>query len=146
KKDAINRSLITLQCSFNAQLSNRHHLINVQNQYHCLHTLDFLYRLNLINEQGDLIGLAGFLINLHNIEPANILFAHLMDTRLFHELKDEEEIINLFAYLFTNRPWLMVNQYANGSSPSKQNPMFNTKLSLRPVSSAIRQRIHLYNT
>ncbi|CAF1166012.1 unnamed protein product [Adineta steineri] len=146
KKDAINRSLITLQCSFNAQLSNRHHLINVQNQYHCLHTLDFLYRLNLINEQGDLIGLAGFLINLHNIEPANILFAHLMDTRLFHELKDEEEIINLFAYLFTNRPWLMVNQYANGSSPSKQNPMFNTKLSLRPISSAIRQRIHLYNT
>jgi hypothetical protein len=105
KKDAINRSLIALQYPFNAQSPLTHRLIDIQIRFHCLHTLDFLYRLNLINEQGDLIGLAGFLTHLHDTEPANILFAYLMDSRLFHELNDEEQIINLLAYLFTNMPW-----------------------------------------
>jgi hypothetical protein len=105
KKDAINRSLIALQCPFTAQSPITHRLIDTQTRFHCLHTLDFLYRLNLINEQGDLIGLAGLLTHLHDFEPANILFAYLMDTRLFHEMNDEEQIVNLLAYLFTNTPW-----------------------------------------
>jgi len=105
KKDAINRSLIVLQCPFNAQSSVTHHLIDIQIRYHYLHTLDFLYRLNLINNQGDLIGLAGFITHLHEFEPSNILFTYLMDRQLFHELNDEEEIVNLLAYLFTNMPW-----------------------------------------
>ncbi len=105
KKDAINRSLITLQCPFNAQSSLTHRLIDVQIRFHCLHTLDFLYRLNFINNQGNLIGLAGLLTHLHHSEPASILFAYLMDTRLFHGMDDEEQIVNLLAYLFTNMPW-----------------------------------------
>jgi hypothetical protein len=105
KKDAINRSLIALQCPFNAQSSNTHHLIQTQLQFHFLHTLDFLYRLNFINEEGNLIGLAGFATHLHDFEPANILFTYLMNTRLFHKLNDEEQIVNLLAHLFTNMPW-----------------------------------------
>jgi hypothetical protein len=105
KKDAINRSLVALQCPFNAQSPQTHHLIDLQIRFHALHTLDFLYRLNFINNQGNLIGLAGLLTHLHHSEPASILFAYLMDTRLFHGMDDEEQIVNLLAYLFTNMPW-----------------------------------------
>ena len=105
KKDAINRSLIALQCPFNAQSSNTQNLIQTQLQFHFLHTLDFLYRLNFIDEEGNLIGLAGFSTHLHDFEPANILFTYLMNTRLFHQLNDEEQIVNLLAHLFTNMPW-----------------------------------------
>jgi hypothetical protein len=105
KKDAINRSLIALQCPFNAQSPLTHRLIDIQIRFHCLHTLDFLYRLNLIDHKGDLIGLSGFLTHLHEFEPASILFAYLMDRRLFHEMNDEEQIVNLLAYIFTNMPW-----------------------------------------
>jgi hypothetical protein len=104
KKDAINRSLVALQCPFNAQSALTHRLIDLQIRFHCLHTLDFLYRLNFIDEEGNLIGLAGFSKHLHHFEPANILFTYLMDTKLFHEIDDEEEIVNLLAYLFTNMP------------------------------------------
>ncbi|CAF3527387.1 unnamed protein product [Rotaria sordida] len=145
KKDAINRSLIALQCPFNAQTSMTHHLIDIQTRYHCLHTLDFLYRLNLINHQGDLIGLAGFLTELHHFEPANILFGYLMDTKLFHELNDDEQIINLLAYLFTNRPWLMIRQQVNNSLSVKDKLLFNSKFSLQSISSEIHQRIQTYN-
>jgi hypothetical protein len=105
KKDAINRSLVALQCPFNAQSPLTHRLIDLQIRFHCLHTLDFLYRLNFIDEEGKLIGLAGFLLHLRTFEPANILFTYLIDTRLFHEMNDEEQIVNLLAYLFTNMPW-----------------------------------------
>ena len=105
KMDAINRSLIALQCPLNAQSIPTRHLIDLQLRFHCLHTLDFLYRLNLIDEQGNLIGLAGLLTHLHRFEPANILLTYLFSTGLFHQITDEEEIVNLLAYLFTNRPW-----------------------------------------
>jgi len=138
KKDAINRSLIALQCPFNAQLSPTYQFIDVQIRFHCLHTLDFFYRLNLINEEGSLIGLAGFLTHLHEFEPANLLLAYLIDTKLFHQMNDEEEIINLLASLFTNMPWPVVRQQS-------RNSLFNPKLSLRPISDEIRQRIQSYN-
>ena len=105
KKDAINRSLVALQCPFAGYASLTRQLVDLQTRYHCLHTLDFLYRLNLIGEQGELIGLAGVATQLHKFEPANILLAYLIDTRVFHELTDLEEMINVLAYLFTHRPW-----------------------------------------
>ena len=105
KKDAINRSLVSLQCPFNAQSSVNQRFTDLQIRYHCLHTLDFLYRLNLIDGQGDLIGLAGLATHLHKFEPANLLLAYLFDTRLFHQLTDEEDIVNVLAYLFTSMPW-----------------------------------------
>lgn len=104
KKDALNRSLIALQCPFSGQTSITNHLIDAQTRFHLLHTLEFLYRLNFINNRGELVGLGGLLMQLHNVEPANVLFAHLIDTRLFHQLNNEEEIINLLASIFTNRP------------------------------------------
>ena len=105
KFDAINRSLIALQCPFNAQSLETRHLIDLQIRFHCLHTLHFLYRLNLIDEQGNLIGLAGLTTHLHRFEPANILLIYLMDSGLFQQMTNEEEMVNLLAYLFTNRPW-----------------------------------------
>ncbi len=80
-------------------------LIDVQTRFHCLFTLDFLYRLNLINAQGDLIGLAGLLTHLHYFEPANILLVYMMATELFHQVRNPDEILTIFAYLFTNMPW-----------------------------------------
>lgn len=105
KKDAINRSLVALQCPFAGHGSLKHQLVDLETRYHCLHSLDFLYRLNLVGEQGELVGLAGISAQLHKFEPANILLAYLIDTRVFHDLTDAEEMINVLAYLFTHRPW-----------------------------------------
>jgi len=103
--DAINRSLIALQCPLLAQSPSIKDLVNIQTRFHSLFTLDFLYRLNLINGQGDLIGLAGLVTHLHYFEPTNILLVYLMDTQLFHVGQDPIEIMTVFAYLFTNMPW-----------------------------------------
>jgi hypothetical protein len=103
--DAVNRSLIALQCPFIAQSSRLNRLIDLQSRFHCLYTLDFLYRLNLINAQGSLVGLAGLLTHLHYHEPSNILLVYLMDHRLFHAVTKPEEIMVILAYLFTDMPW-----------------------------------------
>lgn len=71
----------------------------------CLFTLDFLYRLNLIDGRGDLVGLAGLLTHLHYFEPANILLIYLMQNQLFDVVKNQVDIVTVLAYLFTNRPW-----------------------------------------
>jgi hypothetical protein len=106
KKDAINRSLISLQCPFNAsQTLIKKHLGETQTRYHFLHSLDFLYRLNLLNEKGNPIGLAGLCMNLRSLECGNLLLAYLIDTGLFHELTEIEDIAVVLAYLFTSRPW-----------------------------------------
>ncbi|CAF2032627.1 unnamed protein product [Rotaria magnacalcarata] len=146
KKDAINRSLIALQCPFNGQTSMTNRLIDIQTRFHTMYTLDFLYRLNFIDHQGDLIGLGGFITNLHDFESANILFAYLLDTKLFHEMNDEEEIVNLLAYLFTSMPLLMTQQRANSPLSMKDKILFNSKFCLRTVSPEIRSRIQSYNS
>ncbi|CAF4982124.1 unnamed protein product [Rotaria sp. Silwood1] len=146
KEDAIYRSLIVLQCPFNAQTELTRRLIDIQTRFHCLHTLDFLYRLNLINNQGDLIGLAGILMRLHEFEPANILLTYLIDTRLFHQLNDAEEIVHLLACIFTNLSWPVVRQSSERSLSIRQNLLRNSKVFLRPVSAEIRQRIESYNS
>ena len=56
-------------------------------------------------KKGDPIGLAGILTHLHYFEPANIILVYLMNTDLFHVLKDPSEIMIVLAYLFTNLPW-----------------------------------------
>lgn len=104
-QDAINRSLVALQCPLLTQSLLRHRMVDIQTRFHCLFTCDFLYRLNLINGQGQLLGLAGLLTHLHYHEPANILLVYLMDTRLFHEVRDPLDIITVLAYLFTHMPW-----------------------------------------
>jgi hypothetical protein len=59
----------------------------------------------LIDGRGDLVGLAGLLTHLHYFEPANIFLSYLMAQGLFHSIKDPEQIITIFAYLFTEMPW-----------------------------------------
>jgi hypothetical protein len=103
--DAMNRSLIALECPLLSQSSMKKDLVDIQTRFHSLFTLDFLYRLNLINGKGDLIGLAGLLTHLHYFEPANILLVYLMATQLFHVVKDPIETMTVFAYLFTNMQW-----------------------------------------
>jgi hypothetical protein len=105
KKDAVNRSLIALECPFISQFPTKRHLVDLQTRFHCLHTLDFLYRIHLINGKGDLIGLAGLSTHLHYNEPANILLVYLINAELFHRLTDKVDIVSTLARLFTNMPW-----------------------------------------
>ena len=105
KNDAINRSVIALQCPFILQSPTKHDFIEVQTQFHCLYTLDFLHRLNLINSRGDLVGLAGLLTHLHYFEPVNILLVYLMSAGHFDELHNDAEIVTVLARLFTSKPW-----------------------------------------
>ncbi|CAF1056751.1 unnamed protein product [Adineta ricciae] len=144
--DAINRSLIALQCSLMSQSPLKSQLIDVQTRFHCLFTLDFLYRLNLIDRQGGLVGLAGLLSHLHYFEPANILLIYLMDTRLFHEVRDQFEIITIFAYLFTNMPWLITPRGYDDLVQHRKEEKLNSKLFLAPISKKFRQRVDSYNS
>lgn len=105
KEDAMNRSLIALQYPFVSQNSTKCQLADLQTRFHCLHTLDFLHRIHLINGQGDLIGLAGLSTHLHYQEPANILLVYLIKSELFHGLTNGIDIIITLARLFTNMPW-----------------------------------------
>ncbi|UJR11193.1 hypothetical protein I4U23_015374 [Adineta vaga] len=145
-QDAINRSLIVLQCPLMAQKTWKNQLIETQTRFHCLFTLDFLHRLNLINGQGHLIGLAGLLTHLHYFEPANILLVYLMDTRLFHQIEDQFEIITIFAYLFTNMPWLITHRKYEDLSEKRKKAKLNSKLFLEPISKEFRKRVEVYNS
>ncbi|CAF4617941.1 unnamed protein product, partial [Rotaria sp. Silwood1] len=145
-KDAINRSLTALQCSLLAQSSIKHQLIDIQIHFHCLFTLDFLYRLNLINQHGDLIGLAGLLTHLHYFEPANILLVYLMDTQYFHLVKDEIDIMTIFAYLFTYMPWLITRSEYQDLSVYRRESKYNSKLFLPTISEEFRKRVDKYNS
>ncbi|CAF0733868.1 unnamed protein product [Adineta steineri] len=144
--DAINRSLIVLQCPLIAQSSMNSQLIDVQTRFHCLFTMDFLYRLNLINKHGQLIGLAGLLTHIHYFEPANILLVYLMDTRLFHQIKDQFEIMTIFTYLFTDMPWLITDKKYEDLTKNRKETKLNSKLFLPPISKIFRQRIDVYNS
>ncbi|CAF4463227.1 unnamed protein product [Adineta steineri] len=70
--DAINRSLIALQCPFLAQSPVKHIFIFVIN-------IRFFYRLDLINGQSDLINLSSLLSHLHYFEPTNLLLVYLIE-------------------------------------------------------------------
>ncbi|CAF0924288.1 unnamed protein product [Adineta steineri] len=70
--DAINRSLIALQCPFLTQSPVKHIFIFVI-------YIKFFYRLYLISAQHDLIGLAGLLSHLHYFEPTNLLLVYLFE-------------------------------------------------------------------
>ncbi|CAF0957384.1 unnamed protein product, partial [Didymodactylos carnosus] len=58
KNDAYNHALIALEYHLISS-TLKQILVDIQTRYHCLHTLDFLYRLDLINSNGELIGLTG---------------------------------------------------------------------------------------
>ncbi|UJR12134.1 hypothetical protein I4U23_016311 [Adineta vaga] len=146
KQDAIHRSLIALQCPFMKQSINKQELIQIQLQYHCLYTLHFLHQLNLVNNQGDLVGLAGLPTHLHYFEPSNILFVYLMNNKLFHNLNDDIEIINILAHLFTNLPWLITHEKYEKLSSVRREQMFNSKLFLPSISNDIQQLINSYNS
>ncbi|CAM4769547.1 unnamed protein product [Rotaria magnacalcarata] len=145
-QDAINRSLIALQCPLLTQSLTNQNLIDIQTRFHSLFTLDFLYRLDLIDRHGNLIGLAGLLTHLHYYEPANILLVYLMDTQYFHIVKDGVEIMTVFAYIFTYMPWLITRkEYADLTDIRRENK-FNSKLFLPPVSQEFRKRVDMYNS
>ncbi|CAF1151405.1 unnamed protein product [Adineta steineri] len=70
--DAINRSLVALQCPFLTQSPVKHIFIFVM-------YIRFFYRLDLINGQGNSIGLAGLLSHLHYFEPTDLLLVYLIE-------------------------------------------------------------------
>ncbi|CAF1144509.1 unnamed protein product [Rotaria sordida] len=145
-KDAMNRALIALECPFMRQSPIKHHLIDLQTRYHCLHTLDFLHRLNLINGEGDLMGLAGLLIHLYYFEPSNILLVYLMDTKLFHLLNRDIDIVNVLACLFTNIPWFVTHQQFENLESRRRQEMFNSKLFLPTMLTEFSERVQTYNS
>ncbi|CAF4111338.1 unnamed protein product [Adineta steineri] len=146
KHDAINRSLVALQCPFMRQSLNKQELIKIELQYHCLYTLDFLHQLNLINGEGALVGLAGLSTHLHYFEPSNIFLAYLMNNQLFHKLNDDIEIINVLARLFTKLPWLITHKQHEKLSSMRRKQMFSSKLFLPSVSTDFKESINSYNS
>ncbi|CAF1258679.1 unnamed protein product [Adineta steineri] len=70
--DAINRSLIALQCPFLTQSPVKHIFIFV------IYIRSF-YRLDLINGQGDLFNLSSLLSHLHYFEPTDLLLVYLIE-------------------------------------------------------------------
>ena len=104
REDALHRSLIALEDPFLLHFpSINYHLVDTQIRFHVLHTLDFLNQMNMVNERGDLVGLAGLATHLHYFQPANLALVYLIDTKLFHELNNDEEILTVFGVsLHTN--------------------------------------------
>ena len=144
--DAMNRSLVTLQCPLLVQTQEKRLLVDTQTRFHSLFTLDFLYRLNLIDSKANLIGLAGLLTHLHYFEPANIILVYLMDTRLFQELKDPIDIVTVLAYLFTNLPWLITQRKCEQITEKRRVEKLNSKLFLPSISNTCRKRVDAYNS
>ncbi|CAF0844753.1 unnamed protein product [Didymodactylos carnosus] len=144
KQDAKNRVLVALECSF-ASSTSKHILIDIQTRYHCLYTLEFLHRLNLIDLNGHLMGLAGLSTHLHYFEPSNILLIYLMDTHLFHSIQSDDTIITVLAYLFTHLPWHISDQQYQQLIAVRREKTFNSKLFLSPITEEFRQRITSFN-
>ncbi|CAF4986171.1 unnamed protein product [Rotaria sp. Silwood1] len=145
-KNAINRSLIALQYPLIAQPPINHNLIDAQTRLHTLFTLDFLYRLNLLDRHGNLIGLAGLLTHLHYFEPANIVLVYLMDTQYFHLVSDSIEIMTTFAYLFTYMLWLITRKEDAELNEKRQENKYSSELFLPPVSQEFRKHVDTYNS
>ena len=100
--DAVNPPLIALQCAFLCLSPDKRRLIERLTRFHSLHTLEFLYRLNLMNERSDLVGLAGLANHLHYFEPENVLQIYLIDGGLFEEVENVTDVMNILAYLFAD--------------------------------------------
>lgn len=104
EKDTRLRSILLLLSPFVAQTMEDEHFYNSQTRVNFLFALELLYRLNLIDQDGRTVGIAGLCTSIRNLEPTNLLFAHLLNNRAFKDLT-QDEIIRIFAEILADRPW-----------------------------------------
>ncbi|VDM09116.1 unnamed protein product [Wuchereria bancrofti] len=85
--------------------------VQKQLRLYTLFAIQVLRSLNLLNENGELSGLASLVCHLSGNEPGNLLFAHLLQNGVFHNLcrgntvsREElkSQLVLIFAHLFTN--------------------------------------------
>ncbi|VDK71743.1 unnamed protein product [Onchocerca ochengi] len=105
---------------------------------------------NLLNQEGELSGLAPLVCHLSASEPGNLLFAHLLQNGVFHKLCESrtisrEEVKNqlvlIFAHLFTNlRLPLSWNPNDKNSYPSTS----ESEIFLKPLPENIAYLIEQY--
>ncbi|KAK6100806.1 DEAD/DEAH box helicase family protein [Brugia pahangi] len=85
--------------------------VQKQLRLYTLFAVQVLRSLDLLNENGKLSGLASLVCHLSGNEPGNLLFAHLLQNGVFHNLcrdntvsREElkSQLVLIFAHLFTN--------------------------------------------
>ncbi|CAF0876905.1 unnamed protein product [Adineta steineri] len=148
------RSLIALECPLSLSLNNQHMatLIQIQTKFHCLYTLDFLYRLNLIDASGKLIGLGSLMTHLLPYEPANLLLSYLIEKNLFsnEDLQEDhdKQIVMVLSYLFTHLPVYADEAIYQDLMGKRRDEKYNSMLLLPGkdrISPAFRQGLNAYN-
>ncbi|MCP9258646.1 putative helicase C28H8.3 [Dirofilaria immitis] len=85
--------------------------VQKQLKLYTLFAVQVLRFLNLLNQEGELSGLASLVCHLSANEPGNLLFAHLLQNGVFHKLCEsrtisreevKSQLVLIFAHLFTN--------------------------------------------
>ncbi|VIO90324.1 DEAD/DEAH box helicase family protein [Brugia malayi] len=85
--------------------------VQKQLRLYTLFAVQVLRSLDLLNENGELSGLASLVCHLSGNEPGNLLFAHLLQNGVFHNLcrdntvsreEMKSQLVLIFAHLFTN--------------------------------------------
>ncbi|CAG9531357.1 unnamed protein product [Cercopithifilaria johnstoni] len=85
--------------------------VQKQLRLYTLFAVQVLRSLNLLNQKGELSGLASLVCHLSANEPGNLLFAHLLQNGVFHKLCENKtisreevksQLVLIFAHLFTN--------------------------------------------
>ncbi|KAL4002464.1 DEAD/DEAH box helicase family protein [Acanthocheilonema viteae] len=85
--------------------------VQKQLKLYTLFAVQVLRSLNLLNQKGELSGLASVVCHLSANEPGNLLFAHLLQNGVFHKLcgsktisreEMKSQLVLIFAHLFTS--------------------------------------------
>ncbi|CAF3926964.1 unnamed protein product [Rotaria sp. Silwood1] len=154
RKIAYIRSRIALECPLCLSLNTppMSTINDIQTRLHCLYTLDFLRRLNLMNESGQLIGLGGLVIHLLPYEPANILLSYLIETNLFSnnhfEIDYDKQIVMILSYLFTHVPFYAEQHQYEDHMKKRKDEKYNSLVLLPEktnMSPHLRQRLDDYD-
>uniref|UniRef100_A0A1I7W5H4 DEAD/DEAH box helicase n=1 Tax=Loa loa TaxID=7209 RepID=A0A1I7W5H4_LOALO len=113
--------------------------VQKQLKLYTLFAVQVLRSLNLLNEKGELSGLAALVCHLSANEPGNLLFVHLLQNGVFHKLCEgwtisreemKSQLVLIFAHLFTNlRLPLSWNPNDKNSYPSTG----ESEIFLRPL-------------
>ncbi|VDN07517.1 unnamed protein product [Thelazia callipaeda] len=125
----------------------------VENQLklYTLFSVQVLRFLNLLDEKGELNGLASVVCSLAANEPGNLIFAHLLQNGVFHRMCEDQavsreqikiQLLIIFAHLFTN---VRLPLYWNPSDKKSYPSNTESKIFLEPVSDDCKLHIEKYN-
>lgn len=128
-------------------------IIHIETRFHCLYTLDFLFRINLINQNGELVGLGSLMTHLLPHEPANMLLSYLIEKNLFSDdalgVNEDKTFVLILSYIFTHLPFYMdQNRYQN-LIEKRREEKFNSQVIFPEIDhmpQQFRQNLDEYNT